>query len=38
MWSNVLVTTIAEVQEEKFHPDRENDDLTKALANPEHIG
>jgi hypothetical protein len=29
---------MAEVQEGKFPPDRENDELTKALKNPEHIG
>jgi hypothetical protein len=33
-----LVTTITEVQEGKFHPDKENDKLTKALENLEHIG
>jgi hypothetical protein len=33
-----LVTTIAEVRDGKFDPDRENDELTKALANPEHTG
>jgi hypothetical protein len=33
-----LVTTIAEVQEGKFQPDRENDELTKALENAEHTG
>jgi hypothetical protein len=38
MWSNVLVTTIAKVQEGKFHPNRENDELTKALVNPKHTG
>jgi hypothetical protein len=27
-----------EVQEGKFHLDRENDELTKALKNPEHTG
>jgi hypothetical protein len=33
-----LVKTIAEVQEGTFQPDRENDELTKALKNKEHIG
>ena len=33
-----LVTAIAEVREGKFHPERENDELTKALGNPEHTG
>jgi hypothetical protein len=33
-----LVTTITKVREGKFHPDRENDKLTKALTNPEHTG
>jgi hypothetical protein len=33
-----LVETIAEVREGKFHPDRENNELTKALVNPEHTG
>jgi hypothetical protein len=31
-----LVKTIAEVQEGKFHPDRKNDELIKALKNKEH--
>jgi hypothetical protein len=31
-----LVKTIAEVQEGTFKPDRENDELTKALKNKEH--
>jgi hypothetical protein len=31
-----LVKTIAEVQEGMFQPDRENDELTKALKNKEH--
>jgi hypothetical protein len=31
-----LVKTIAEVQEGTFKPDRENDELTKALRNKEH--
>jgi hypothetical protein len=33
-----LVTTIAEVQEGKFHPDKEYDELIKTLKNAEHIG
>jgi hypothetical protein len=33
-----LVKTIAEVQEGMFQPDRENDELTKALKNKEHTG
>jgi hypothetical protein len=33
-----LVTAIAEVREGKFQPDRENDELTKALKNAEHMG
>jgi hypothetical protein len=33
-----LVKTIAEVQEGTFKPDRENDELTKALKNKEHTG
>jgi hypothetical protein len=33
-----LVKTIAEVQEGTFQPDRENDELTKALKNKEHTG
>jgi hypothetical protein len=31
-----LIKTIAEVQEGMFKPDRENDELTKALKNKEH--
>jgi hypothetical protein len=31
-----LVETITKVREGKFHPDRENNKLTKALKNPEH--
>jgi hypothetical protein len=31
-----LVKTIAEVQEGMFQPDKENDELTKALKNKEH--
>jgi hypothetical protein len=33
-----LVKTIAEVLEGTFKPDRENDELTKALGNKEHTG
>jgi hypothetical protein len=33
-----LVKKIAEVQEGMFQPDRENDELTKALKNKEHTG
>jgi hypothetical protein len=33
-----LVKTIAEVQEVMFKPERENDELTKACGNKEHIG
>jgi hypothetical protein len=33
-----FVKAIVKVQEGKFHPDRENDELTKALKNPEHTG
>jgi hypothetical protein len=33
-----LVKTIAEVQEGMFQPDREKDELTKALKNKEHRG
>jgi hypothetical protein len=32
------VKTIAQVQDGKFHPDRENDELTKTLQNKEHTG
>ena len=35
---NFFVEAIAEVQEGKFIPDRENDELTKALENPEKPG
>jgi 1-deoxy-D-xylulose 5-phosphate reductoisomerase len=31
-----LVEAIKQVQEGLFHPDRENDELTKALKNKEH--
>jgi hypothetical protein len=33
-----LVKTIAKVQEGTFQPDRENEELTKALKNKEHTG
>ena len=33
-----LKTAHKEVREGKFHPDRENDELTRALGNPEHSG
>ena len=33
-----LVAAIDEVRAGKFHPDRENDELTKALGNPEKSG
>ena len=33
-----LKTTIKEAQEGRFKADRENDELTKALENPEHTG
>ena len=33
-----LRTAIKEVQEGKFHPDRENDELTRALGNKEKPG
>ena len=33
-----LVEAIKEVEEGKFQPDRENDELTKALKNKEHSG
>ena len=33
-----LVEAIKEVQEGSFHPDRENDELTKALKNMERPG
>ena len=33
-----LVAAINEGIEGKFHPDRENDELTKALKNKEHLG
>ena len=33
-----IVEAIGEVQEGKFIPDRENDELTKALGNPEKGG
>ena len=33
-----LKTTIKDARQGKFKPDRENDELTKALENPEHTG
>ena len=33
-----LKKTITDAREGRFKPDRENDELTKALENPEHIG
>ena len=33
-----LKTAIKDAQEGRFKPDRENDELTKALGNPEHDG
>ena len=33
-----LKTAMKNVQEGKFHPDRENGELTHALENPEHSG
>jgi hypothetical protein len=35
---NQLLEAIKEVEEGKFKPDRENDELTKALKNKEHPG
>ena len=29
---------IKDIEEGRFHPDRENDELTRALGNPEHSG
>ena len=34
--SRDLVTTIDEAQQGTFQPQRENDELTRALKNPEH--
>ena len=36
--SRDLVAAIDETQQETFHPQRENDELTRALKNPEHPG
>ena len=36
--SRDLVTAIDEAQHGTFHPQRENDELTRALKNPEHPG
>ena len=33
-----LVTTIDEAKQRTFQPQRENDELTRALKNPEHPG
>ena len=36
--SHDLVTAIDEAQQGTFQPQRENDELTRALKNPEHPG
>jgi hypothetical protein len=36
--SKILRKAIKEVEEGRFHPDREKDELSKALGNPEHLG
>jgi hypothetical protein len=36
--SEELLKAIKAAQEGEFHPDRENDELTRALGNPEHGG
>ena len=36
--SHDLVTAIDEAQQETFQPQRDNDELTRALKNPEHLG
>ena len=36
--SRDLVTAIDEAQQGTFQPQRENDELTRALKNPEHPG
>jgi hypothetical protein len=36
--SKELIKAIKAAQEGQFHPDRENDELTLALGNPEHGG
>src|SRR6185312_15195792 len=36
--SRDLLDAIAETQQGTFHPQRENDELTRALKNPEHAG
>ena len=36
--SRDLVTTIDKAQQGTFQPQRENDELTRALKNPEHPG
>jgi len=33
-----LVTAVDEAKQGIFHPQRENDELTRALKNPEHPG
>jgi hypothetical protein len=33
-----LITSAAEAREGKFNPDKENDELTSTLGNPEHPG
>ena len=36
--SRDLLTAIDEAQQETFQPQRDNDELTRALKNPEHPG
>ena len=36
--SRDLVATIDETQQGTFQPQRENDELARALKNPEHLG
>jgi hypothetical protein len=36
--SEELLKAIKAAQEGEFHPDRENDELTRVLGNPEHGG
>ena len=36
--SRDLVAAIDETQQGTFQPQRENDELTRALKNPEHLG
>jgi len=33
-----LIQAMADAQAGLFRPDRENDELTRALGNPEHTG